>query len=239
MKNNIIAISIITLFIVQYSFGQQTNRIKTLMLQSSGKVEVAPDKASFSISLECLDKSVLESKNCLTEKSNTLHKQLITLGVKKDDLMTMAVTMNKSFRYENGKRLFEGYKSSTSMKVTLRELNLLEEIYSALLENENLTIGGLNFTHSEMEILRNKAYVKALKNANALADALMCELPEKEKEIIKLGNVSFKSSVPQQRQNESVVRMADAEGMMAKQNVAVSTGLITVYASLLVEFEIR
>lgn len=241
MKNNIIAIVILNLFLVQYAFGQQTSRLKTMMLHTAGKVEVAPDMAHFSIHLECLDKSVLESKNCLTEKSNSLHKKLLKLGLKKKNLMTTAVTMNKSFRYENGKRLFEGYKSGTSVKVTVRNLDLLEDIYSALLENENLSIGGLSYSHSKMEALQNKAYIKALRNANNLAEALLSELPETQKEIVKLGNVSFKSSTPQQRQyqNESALIMADSDVMMAKQNVAVSTGLITVFASLQVEFEIR
>ena len=240
MKKYAIFLFTVGFLVAHFANAQNTNNARTLHLKATGKVEVAPDKATFSINLECLEQSPIGSKNCLSEKSHKLHKGLREMGIEKEDIKTTSVNMYKSYKYEKGTRIFEGYKSSTTIIVTIRNLDILDEVYGKLLKNKDLTLNGLSYSHSDMETLKIKAHVLALRNANALADALLKELDVQHKEVITIGNVSYKTSVPRPLQKTvETLMVADRNGSDSDQTIAISKGLITVYASLQVEYLIK
>ena len=237
MKKYAILLFTAGFLVAQTTIAQTTSDSKTMHLKATGKIEVAPDKANFSINLECLEQSSIESKNCLSEKSHELHRDLKEMGIGKEDIKTTAVNMYKSFKYEKGTRIFEGYKSSTSIMVTIRNLDILDDVYGKLLENKDLTLSGLSYTHADMETLKIKAHVKALHNANALADALLKELDLHKKEVLQIGNASYNTSFPRPLQkNMEALVLADGNVGSDERTIAISQGLITVYASLQVTY---
>jgi uncharacterized protein YggE len=234
MKHLIIAV---TLLLVAGSHAQSDTPLKTIVLRSAGEVETLPDMATFRINLSCLKASVKAAKNCLVEQSNTLSDQLLASGIEKDDILTTSVTLNKSYTWQNNSRVFEGYKSATSLQVKVRDLDALDEVYTELLETRNLDLSGLSYDHSQMDSLRNQAYINALKKAHALADTLLSELPESGKEILKISNVHIASSSPYRQRSAQTMMMADSKA--AEQSVAIHTGTIKVTATLYVEYRIR
>lgn len=213
---------------------------KTLMLKSYGEVETLPDMASFYIHLSCLDKSVKLSKECLVTKSNELTKQLHAAGIKEEDVLTTSVDMNKSYRWEKNTQVFEGYNSSTRMFVTVRDLNALDEIYTDLLENKNLNLGGLSYSHSKLDSLKNEAYLTALKKAGLLADKLLSELPESKKEVLQIGNVELSASVPEAKEYGFLAEMKSKSNFSPQKNaISISKGTVVVNATLFVEYLIK
>lgn len=212
---------------------------KTLMIRSTGEVEALPDMASFQINLSCLKKTIVDAKKCLVDKSESLHAQLVNFGIAEKDILTSAVNMNKSYAYERNSRVFQGYQGATRISIKIRELDNLDEIYSVLLENANLELSGLNYTHSKMDSLRNEAHAHALKNSGMTADRLLKELPESKKEVLKLGNVQISASSPVA--NES--RFADAMQLKSSANASgqinISKGTIKVSATMFVEYLIK
>jgi uncharacterized protein len=210
---------------------------KTILIKSDGEIETAPNEATFNIDLFCLDGSVKASKNCLVLKSNDLIKKLESMGVKKNDILTTAVTMDKSYTWRNNSNVFEGYRSATSLIVKIRNIETLDEIYTELLENRNLEIGGLEYSHSQIDSLKNEAYVKALKKSDVLADKLLEKLPEDDKEVLKIGNVEITASTPTTRRNMDKVTAEVASA--ANQSIGISTGTIRVGATLYVEYQIN
>lgn len=236
-------ITFLSLFFVLNSQGQASAEndsnvtYKTITLRSTGAVETLPDMASFNINLSCLDKSVENAKNCLAKKSNALMKTLQSFGVAEDDILTTAVNLNKSYTWERNTRVFEGYKSSTSVFVTVKNLDKLDTIYTALLGNENLDLSGLSYAHSKLDDLKNDAYVDALKKANTLANRLLEELPEAKKEILKIGNVEITASLPE---NHAKMAIESDRAALSSNNtpVAISTGTVKVRATLYVVYQI-
>jgi uncharacterized protein YggE len=216
-------------------------KFKTIMIKSFGEVETLPDVATFHINLNCLQKSVKASKQCLVEKSNELNSKLLSLGIKQDDILTTSVNMNKSYTWRNNSQVFEGYNSSTTIHITLQEIDKLDQIYTELLENRNLDLGGLTYAHSKIDSLKNEAYVDALKKANTLADKFLVELPASKKEILKIGNIEISASLPESNQSREVDGYAVAEAAVATQNrsIAISKGTVLVTATLFVEYQIK
>lgn len=215
-------------------------KFKTIMIKSYGEKETLPDLATFYVNLDCLDKSVKSSKQCLVEKSNELNKKLLSFGINQDDILTTSVDMNKRYTWRNNSREFEGYSSSTTLYVTVRDINKLDEIYTELIENRNLDLGGLSYSHSKLDSLKNEAYVDALKKADVLAEKLLAELAESKKEVLKIGNVEISASIPESNQ---LTNEADGEvkeiAASKNRSISISKGTVIVNATLFVEYQIK
>lgn len=232
-------------FLFTGCFNSTTNKaskFKTFMIKSVGKVETLPDMATFYINLSCLDQSVKASKKCLVDKSNELNSQLLAFGISQEDLLTTSVDLHKSYTWRNNTNVFEGYKSSTRMFVTVRDLDKLGEIYTNLLENQNLDLGGLAYSHSAIDSLENEAYTDALKKAGLLADKLLAEIPETKKEVLKIGNVEITSSMPEAGETEFRSNADDLwfyeTNVRKDQSISISKGTVIVYATLFVEYHV-
>tara|TARA_R100000935_G_C2816418_1_gene157548 strand:- start:624 stop:1346 length:723 start_codon:yes stop_codon:yes gene_type:complete len=236
--------NIVQIFIILSFLSCQNDRtvdpakFKTIMIKSYGEVETLPDVANFHISLNCLDSSIKASKNCLVEKSNDLVKVLKSFGVAEEDILTTAVNLHRSYTYRNNTRVFEGYRSSTSVFVTVKNIENLDEIYTELLENRNLELGELSYSHSKIDSIKNEAYVNALENAGVLADKLLEKLPETEKEILKIGNVEISASLPQERNAEYQLEAVEEAQSANAASIAINKGTVKVKAILFVEYQI-
>lgn len=153
----------------------------------------------------------------------------------------MNINLRKSYKWWNNSRIFEGYKSSTSLIVTVKDIDILDGIYTQILDHKNLSIGRLSFTHSNMDSLRNDAYIKALEKSAILADKLLDKLPESGKEIVKIGNVKISSSTPnprvEYRSDSYKTIMEEAE--VAYETLEINKGTIKVNATLFVEYQIQ
>ena len=223
----------------QNTSPHKKDKFKTIMIKSFGETETLPDIATFNINLNCLKKNVKSSKDCLIDKSNELNDKLLSFNIAKEDILTTSVDMNKSYRWVKNTQVFEGYNSSTKMFVTVRDINQLDEIYTELLENRNLNLGGLSYSHSKLDSLKNEAYIDALKNADNLVEKLITQLPESEKEILKMGNIEISASLPTTI-NESKMFEFEVAGNLSKNNsISISKGTVLVNATLYVEYGIK
>ena len=240
MKQIIGIFSFLILVSCQNNSKVELSKFKTIMIKSFGEVETLPDLATFHIELNCLDKTIKASKNCLVDKSNELNSMLQAFHISKDDILTTSVDMNKSYSWRNNSRVFEGYRSSTTVFVTVRNIEELDEIYSELLENRNLELGGLNYSHSRIDSLKNEAYVNALEKSGILTDKLLEKLPESKKEILKIGNVEISASMPETNESKFEVEQEMEETADSKnKSIGISKGTVRVTATLFVEYQIN
>ena len=211
------------------------------MIKSFGNVETLPDVATFYINLSCMDKSVTESKKCLINKTNELTSKLTSFKIPSKDILTTSINMNKSYTWKNNSRVFEGYKSNTTVHITLKKIELLDDIYTDLIENKNITINGLKYSSSKIDSLQNEAYVNALKNSEILVDKLLENLPENRKEVLKIGNVQISSSSPNSVEVDENSNLRKNYEYKSKPNetISINNGTIKTNAILFVEYQIK
>ena len=240
MKQLIGIMSLFVLIGCQNNTPIERSKFKTIMIESFGEIEVLPDMATFYIDLNCLDKSIKPSKKCLVDKSNELRDKLLSFGIDKGDILTTSVDLNRSYTWRNSSRVFEGYRSSTTIFITVKNIESLDEIYTELLENRNLDLGGLSYSHSKLDSLKNEAYVNALEKSNILTDKLLSKLPESEKEILKIGNVEITASLPESYdlKFDDAYAMEESE-VVKNRSIAISKGTVKVTATLYVEYQIK
>jgi uncharacterized protein YggE len=237
MKQILVLLGIFIAISCQRSSTDDTYAYKTIVIKSVGEVEALPDMATFHLNLNCIDKSVKASKDCLVKKSNELTAQLLSFGVAKKDILTTAVNMNRSYAWRGNSQVFEGYRSSLTVTVTVKDIDKLDQIYTELLENRNLEVGGFNFEHSKIDSLQNEAYVIALQKSTKVTDKLLAKLPEDEKEILRISNVEMSASAPTPR---VFTEQASTDAMaVSQQSISISNGTLRVAATLFVEYQIR
>lgn len=208
---------------------------KTILLKTSGIVEVAPDEASLSLNLSCVDKNIEQAKTCLLSISSRLNEDMINFKIRKEDILTTNVNLNKDYVWINNSNIFNGYLASTTTRVKIRDLTILDEIYTKLLSNENLTIGSLTYNHSRLDSINEVAYLIALENANKLADKILSRLPEKNKAISRISNFEITRS---EIDPEPVMRKNEEFAVQAQDQLTVNIGNMIAEKALYVEFKI-
>ena len=239
MKQIIAIFFLLVIVSCQNNSTIEPSKFKTIMIKSYGEIETLPNMATFHIDLNCLDKSIKTSKKCLVDKSNELHDKLQTFGIHKDDILTTSVDMNKSYTWRNNSSVFEGYRSSTTIFITVRNIDKLDEIYTELLENRNLDLGGLSYSHTELDSLKNEAYVNALEKSGKLSDKLIEQIPESKKEILKIGNIEITASLPESNESKYEAEYDMEEVVSKNKSIAISKGTVKVTATLYVEYQIK
>jgi uncharacterized protein YggE len=208
---------------------------KTILLKTSGIVEVAPDEASLSLNLSCVDKNIEQAKACLVNISSMLNEDLLNFGIKKEDILTTNVNLNKDYVWINNSNIFNGYQASTTTRVTIRDLAILDEVYTKLLSNEKLTIGSLSYNHSRLDSINEVAYLNALENANKLADKILSRLPEKNKSITQISNFEITRSEINPEPN---LRKLEEFEVQDQNQLTVNIGNMIAEMHLYVEFKI-
>lgn len=210
-------------------------KYKTILLKTSGIVEVAPDEASLSLNLSCVDKNIEQAKACLVSISSKLNEDLLNFGIKKEDILTTNVNLNKDYVWINNSNIFNGYLASTTTRVKIRDLTILEEVYTNLLSNEKLTIGSLTYNHSRLDSINEVAYLNALDNANKLADKILSRLPEKNKAITQISNFEITRSEINPEPN---LRKLEEFEVQDQSQLTVNIGNMIAEMHLYVEFKI-
>jgi uncharacterized protein YggE len=208
---------------------------RTILLQATGSVEIAPDEASIIINSTCIDLDVNQARTCLVEITSDLHKDLDGFGIPKEDILTTGVNWNKEYTWRNNAEVFTGYRASTTTSVRIRDLTILDDLYSTLLGNEKLVVGSLTYSHSKMDSINNVAYLKALDNANELADQILSRLPEKNKTLTQVSNFEIPGG---DISPEAGTMKFQASEALDRSTLTINIGNMTVIQQLYVAYRI-
>lgn len=145
-----------------------------------GEVSAAPNKAMISVSIESRRKRIQDARD---EVSAVIGRTLAvtdSLDIERKYVNTSASTIRPEYRYNNGKRSFEGYYVSRRVLVDLRDLEnigpLTERLLDAGINNVSPpSLGSTKAAELKREALK-RASQDAKRNAQIIADALEVKL---------------------------------------------------------------
>lgn len=216
--------------------NQEGYNNKSMHLRTTGEISVQPDQASITIYLNCSDRNITKSKKCLVHNSEKLNDLIRSYGIDSKDIITTSISQSKEHKWVKNSYVFSGYHSSLSTHLTVRDLNVLEKLYPQLLEDKNLNIGALQYSHSNLDSLSNLAYEDALKRSNSLADMLLINMDKSKKEIIRIGNIELPAQVKINGNYNKEYEKLDA---VRKEKVQVNNGSMKVIRDIVVEYSFR
>ena len=138
-----------------------------LQVSATGRAETAPNEARFSAGVQSIGANAAEASRRNNETINKVLAALDGLGVKKEDVQTRQVSLQR-ITYGPNKGRFE---ASNMIEVRMRDVNKAGEAIAATTDAGANVLSGPNLTVGDPEAARNGAYASAFKAARSRAEA--------------------------------------------------------------------
>lgn len=185
--------------------GSNVKNTRTISVTGKEVINTEPDMVEVELTVWSEGKDLAEIQQENTAKMNKLNTFLKSKGLKKEDLTTTNYDIVPRFGYEDGKRKFQGYRITQSLKSEVNDFSKLGEILDESVKIGVNQIGKLQFTVDKKEKLKQQARNKAIKEAQEKAEKLASNLE------VTLGALTNFSETNLQSDNPELSRKEVAE----------------------------
>ncbi|MCB1025631.1 MAG: SIMPL domain-containing protein [Acidobacteria bacterium] len=218
--------------------AQNIDQQPTVSVTGTAEINVVPDCAVFSMSVEKINKDIQIAK---TENDKSI-SQILALAKKysidEKNVKTDFINVSKSYEWigtgADRKRVFLGYEVSKSVTIRLEDLKSFEAFFSDLLNTGLTEIRRVHFESSEFIKHKKDARIQAIQAAKAKADELAKALGQS---IGKAVVINENSDARYPTPNITANYIAGIAGDTAAQTAGTfSPGTITIRSQIDVKF---
>lgn len=166
-------------------FAQGYDPRRTITVQGTAEVMVAPDQVEISMSVETNNMVLDKAREENDTKVSAILAMVKKMGVEEKYIQTdyMAVEPRYDQRYgDNGQpseRVFLGYYMTKHMTITLRDVTKYEKLIAEALRLGTNYVNGATFGVQNSRKVKDQARLDAIKSAKEKAIALAGELGQK------------------------------------------------------------
>ncbi len=136
-----------------------------MKVNGEASVRVKPDMAVINIGVTTMGKNL---ENVRQENASAVQRvidELIRLGVRENDIQTLIYNVEPVYEYVDGKQVFKGYRGINTLKVIVRNTDMVGEIIDRTLSTGANTITNIRFDLSNPRGYYNRALEFAVKDA--------------------------------------------------------------------------
>jgi uncharacterized protein YggE len=222
------ALLILALLFMATSYSQEQKQIPMINVSGEGKVKVAPDQVSVSISIETKGTKADDVKKENDKKMDAILKFIKKSNIAKEDFQTLRVSLNPNYDYEKKKH---NYVATQSVQILLKDLSKYDALMEGLVDEGINRIDNVEFKSSKMNDLQSDARKLAVKDAKAKAEDFVSVLGQKVGKAILISDNS-QIYIPQPRMYAMKSMAMDSEA--PRETLAV--GEIEITANVSVSF---
>ncbi|HEY6143239.1 MAG TPA: SIMPL domain-containing protein [Flavobacterium sp.] len=222
------AIVILGLLLMTMSYAQEQKQVPMINVSGEGKVKVAPDQASISISIETKGTKAEDVKRENDKKMDAVLKFIKNSNIAKEDFQTQRISLNPNYDYDKKKY---NYVATQSVQILLKDLSKYDALMEGLVNEGINRIDNVEFKSSKMAQLQSETRKLAIKDAKAKAEDFVSVLGQKVGKAILISDNS-QSYHPQPRMYAMKASMADESA--TKETLAV--GEIEITSNVSVNF---
>lgn len=221
----------------QTGTSTQSKTPRTITVVGEGKVTVAPDIARINLGVETLGADVKQASSDAAGTMEAILTALETQGIAGNDIQTSYYNIWLERPYggvpEGGPTIGEvTYHVNNNVSVTVRDLNKLTDILSAVLDAGANSVNSIDFNVAEPDQLRSEARQKAVEDALATAQELADLNSVEVGEVVKISEVVTPGAFP-------AVEAAYAQGVGGGGVGPISPGQVEVSAQLQITYVIE
>ena len=209
--------------------------IRTINVSGTGTVDLSPDIAQVNIGVRSQSPDVSQALEENTSNAEAIIQQLMDLGVAQKDIQTRNFNV---FPQQNREPGPEGEIEETqifvvenTVSVTVRDLDSLGEILTAVIQEGANTIHGVTFDVEDRKAAMIEARGLAIENAKAQAEAIAEAAGVSLGAIYAIG-IDESSGTPVSRAMEMPAAAAGGE-------VPISGGQLTIRVAANITYEIK
>lgn len=170
------ALLILAVLFMTISYSQEQKQIPSINVSGEGKVKVAPDQASISISIETKGSKANDVKQQNDKKMDAILKFIKNSNIAKEDYQTQRVSLNPNYDYEKKKY---SYIATQTLQILLKDLSKYDVLMEGLVDQGINRIDNVEFKSSKMKELQSDARKLAVKDAKAKAEDFVSVLGQK------------------------------------------------------------
>lgn len=170
------ALLILAVLFMTISYSQEQKQIPSINVSGEGKVKVAPDQASISISIETKGSKADDVKQQNDKKMDAILKFIKNSNIAKEDYQTQRVSLNPNYDYEKKKY---SYIATQTLQILLKDLSKYDVLMEGLVDQGINRIDNVEFKSSKMKELQSDARKLAVKDAKAKAEDFVSVLGQK------------------------------------------------------------
>lgn len=145
---------------------------RTITVYGSATAEGAPDQATLELGVDVFTQNVSESFAASNVTIRAIYDAIIALGVAEADIQTANLSVYSTSRYNPETGDEPGYQVSNTVRVMVRDIELVDDIIDAAINNGATSLYGLYFSVANPAPLETVARQKAVEQAQSRAAEL-------------------------------------------------------------------
>lgn len=206
-----------------------------VIVSASEEVDVAPDRAHLSISIETRGRTSQLASQDNAKIATAVLESLQRAGIVAAQIRTVGLTVNPEYRYPEGggRPTVVGYQARNSIEVEIRNLTRVGSVVDATLAAGATNISGPSFTLANPDSARREALATAVRRAMADAESMARAAGQKLGPVLEL--TSGGATEQPMFDRGPMVMTARAAGEV---ETPVATGMIKVRASVTMRIQL-
>jgi uncharacterized protein YggE len=214
--------------------ASRDTELRSISVNGTGTVSLTPDMAIVHIGVETQNEDAQAAVAENNAIADLIMAAMSELGIPDGDLKTINFSVYPRTRYnDEGEITSISYSVNNSVQVTVRQLDILGEVFSEAVEAGANNIGGIQFDITDREAAYAQAMEQAMENARSRAEVLA---GAGEVEISSVHTINTYIGGGGIINRNAVAEFAAAGGM---GNVPVSSGEMEITVDVNVVFEIK
>lgn len=144
----------------------------TITVYGSATAEGDPDEATLELGVDVFTTDVGGAFAESNETIRAIYDALIALGIDEKDIQTANLSVYSTTRYNPESGDEYGYQVSNTVRVKVRDIELVDDVIDAGISNGATSLYGMYFTVADTAPLESQARQEAVAQANARANEL-------------------------------------------------------------------
>lgn len=169
---------------------------RTVTVDAIAIAKAPPDRLEWFLEVRTTKPTVKESRSTVDTSLQRLVAALKQAGVKDNALSISDVDQGRDIEWSERKRIFKGFYSSLTLRLSITDFKLLDRINSEILADDLIEVKWLNRRSEHEGELRQKALADAASVARKKAEVLAGTLGAKVGDVVQINETSFESRSP-------------------------------------------
>ena len=205
-----------------------------LTVSGSGVVLVESDLAIVTVGVREVSDDVLKAQSAVNDKIAAVRQALLDAGVQEADISTDSINIYANYDYSDGAEILVGYTANNSLSVRTSDMENVGALIDAAFAAGANTLDNVQFTVQDSAEAQEQALTMAVEDARRKAEVLAA--------AAGMGVVSIDTIAETGVYTYDSMRnfaVADAAAMESGAGTLVQAALVSVDASVSMEFTLR
>lgn len=144
-----------------------------------GEVELEPDQATMSISINAKEATLTEAKKVADQRYKSVLSVILQAGIEQKFIKATRISAQPQYEWQQNKQVYKGELVSRSLSIEINDLDLVSPLMQAIVDKGVSTIDGINSGFQNPKLLQTEALKMAAEDAKSKAGFLAEQLGRK------------------------------------------------------------